>query len=379
MKPVVSEHRPTGGPVFAVVDRMVALELLKTLMAILSVLVVIIVSRQFLNILQKAIEGEVAAETLFQLLGLKTLSVTAILIPPSMFMAILIVIGRMYRDQEMAILASAGMGSRRLLRALAWTGVPVLVLSAYMALVSMPWTEREAQTLIKRDEQSADVRGIRPGRFNEFSSGDVVLYAEAMGEDNVMRNIFVQSRQNEMTGVVIADHGHLHRNDIGENFVVLNDGRRYQGVPGQMDYVISEFTEYGVRISGPEAASEALRREAVDTPTLLHSRDPKLLAELQRRLSLPLGVLFLSLLAVPLARVAPRRGPYGNIFAAFLIFVIYENLLKISQALLMTGKIPPGVGPAVVYGLVLLTTFGILVGQRGWGWLRWRLLGGAKA
>jgi lipopolysaccharide export system permease protein len=291
-------------------------------------------------------------------------------------MAILTVIGRMYRDQEISILASSGMGSGRLIRAMGWALVPIFCLSSVLSLVTLPWTEREAQALIKRDEQNADIRGIRAGRFNEFSAGDVVLYAESTTPDNIMHDIFVQSRQNETTGVVIANLGHLEKNPIGEDFVVLNEGRRYQGIPGHVDYVISEFAEYGVRISGPEPEAAARKREAEPTVALLRSVDTKELAELQKRVAVPLGVLFLSLLAVPLARIAPRRGPYGNIFAAFLIYIVYENVLKISQGMLMSGKIAPGVGPLAVYGLLTLATAGLFLKQRGWAWLRFKLAGG---
>jgi lipopolysaccharide export system permease protein len=365
-------HQPSRwrtGPLVAVVDRMISLEFAKTLASILLVLVVIIVSRKFLNILAKAIEGEVSGDTLFQLLGLKTLAATAILLPPSTFMAILTVIGRMYRDQEMAILASGGMGAKRLYRALSWMAIPVFLLSAYLALEVMPWTERQVQALMKRDEQSADIRGIKAGRFNEFSAGDVVLYAEDMTADNIMHNIFVQSRQNQSTGVVIAETGHLKKNEIEEYFVVLNDGRRYQGIPGHVDYVISEFKEYGVRIGSPEEESAALKREAENSLELLRIKGPKELAELQKRLSVPLGVAFLTLLAVPLARIAPRRGPYGNVFTAFMIYIVYENAQKISQGMLMTEKIPAWVGYAAIYGLLLSITLALFLKNLGFRWV----------
>lgn len=368
--PALDSPRRTGRrPLFTVVDRMISTELAKTLVSILLVLVVIIVSRKFLNILAKAIEGEVAGETLFQLLGLKTLAATAILLPPSMFMAILSVIGRMYRDHEMSILASGGMGARRLYRALSWLAVPVFLLAAWLALEVMPWTERQVQALMKRDEATADIRGIKPGRFNEFSAGDVVLYAEEMGEDNIMHNIFVQSRQNQSTGVVIADRGHLKKSELGEDFVVLNDGRRYQGIPGHLDYVISEFSEYGVRIGGPEEESAAMKREAKDSWELLREGTPKELAEFQKRLSVPLGLGALALLAVPLARIAPRRGPYGNVFTAFLIYVIYENSQKISQGLLMAEKIPAWLSYALIFGLLLTITLGLLLRNLGTRWI----------
>jgi lipopolysaccharide export system permease protein len=366
---LASPRRAGRGPLFAVVDRMVSSELAKTLLSILLVLVVIIVSRKFLNILAKAIEGEVAGETLFQLLGLKTLAATAILLPPSLFMAILTVIGRMYRDQEMSILASGGMGARRLYRALSWTVIPVFLLSAWMALVVMPWTERQSQALMKRDEATADIRGIKPGRFNEFSAGDVVLYAEEMGEDSLMHHIFVQSRQDSSTGVVLAETGRLKKNELDEDFVVLNDGRRYQGIPGHLDYVISEFSEYAVRIGGPESESAAKKREAEDSLALVLGGTPRELAELQKRISVPLGLAALALLAVPLARIAPRRGPYGNVFTAFLIYVIYENAQKISQGLLMTEKIPAWLSYVVIFGLLLAITLGLFLRNLGKRWL----------
>lgn len=369
-EPQTRTNRLFGRSPLTVIDRMIAWELGRTLLSVLLVLVTIIVSRKFLEILTKAIEGEVSVEIVFSLLGLKTLTATAVLIPPSLFMAILTVTGRMYRDHEMSVLASAGVGARRLYRALSWVIVPVFLLAAYLALMVMPWSERHIQTLILRDVETHDIRGIKPGRFNEFSSGDVVLYAEEMDENRAMRNIFVQSRHNMNTGVVIAERGHLHRAENGDNFVILNDGRRYQGIPGKADYVISDFEEYGVRLSGPEEVSAALKREATDSLQLYRGGTLPELAELQKRIAIPLGVLALSLLAVPLARISPRQGPYGNIFSAFLIYIIYENAQKISQGLLMTGKIQPWLAYVAIYGLLLLMTLTLFLKNLGPRWRR---------
>ncbi|WP_119629685.1 LPS export ABC transporter permease LptF [Methylocaldum marinum] len=356
-------------PIITVLDRMVAAELAKTLGAVLGVLVTIIVSRKFLSILAKAIEGELSGETIFQLLGLKVLTATAQLLPASLFMASLTVLGRMYRDQEMSVLASSGVGLSRIYRAMCWMVVPVTVVAAVLALQVMPWSERQAQALMEKDEQSADVRGIKPGRFNEFSQGDVVLYAERLSDDNSMHKIFVQSRQRDKTGVVAADSGNLKRNELGEYFVVLRNGRRYQGVPGRADFIISEFDEYAVRIDGPEAETASLKREASDSLMLWYSHTPRELAELQKRLAVPLGVLFLSFLAVPLSKIAPRSGVYGNVFTAFLIYVVYENSQKITQGLLMTEKIPLWLSYSGVYAFLLVLTAALFIRNLGIKWI----------
>ena len=365
--------RQPRGPFMFVIDRMISVELGKTLISILLVLVTIIVSRKFLGILTQAIQGDIASETVFSLLGLKTLAATAILIPPSTFMAVLSVMGRMYRDHEMSVLASAGVGPGRIYKAMAWTLTPIFFLSVYLAIEVMPWSERKSQELIKRDSKTHDIRGIKPGQFNEFSSGNVVLYAEEMDEGQNMRKIFVQSTKPNQTTVVIAESGRLHRVENGDNFVILNNGRNYQGKPGEPTYIISEFDEYGVRISGPEEVSEVLKREAMPSFELLKSTSPRELAELQKRMGIPLGVIALTLLAVPLSRVSPRQGPYGSLFSAFIIYIAYENAQKITQGLLIGGKIPGWASYVLIYGLLLAMTAMLFAKNLGPRWIRKKL------
>jgi lipopolysaccharide export system permease protein len=368
-----SAFKPSSHPRWSplpVLDRMVTAELIKTILSVLIVLVTIIVSRKFLSILTKAIEGEVAGDTLFVLLGLKILSALIILLPAAVFLGILLVFGRMYRDHEMTVLSSAGVGYRRLYRAIAFLVIPLALLGTYLALQVMPWSERQVQELMKRDEKTADLRGIKPGRFNEFSQGDVVLYAEAMSEtDGIMSKVFVQSRQGEKTGVIIAESGHLEQTETGEHFVVLSFGRRYQGTPGQADFVISEFEDYAVKIDEGEGEEAALKREAASSMDLWRSKTPRELAELQRRFAIPLGVLVLSFLAVPLSRSAPRGGVYGSVLTAFLIYLTYENLQRITQGLLMTQRIPVWLGYSGAYVVMLTVTLFFLVRANGPAWL----------
>lgn len=351
-----------------IVDRMITGELARSLLAILSVLVIIIVSRKFLGILARAIEGEVSAEILFTLLLLKILTAVSVLLPPSLFLSVLVVLGRLYRDNEMAVLASSGVGPGRIYRAISWFVIPVALAGAGMALKVMPWAEKEANQLMKRDEQGADIRGIKAGRFNEFSRGDVVLYAEELDNEGVMHRVFVQSRQGERTGVVIAREARLITTDSEEHFVSLGYGRRYQGVPGRADFIVSEFEEYAVRIDDPNPETAEIEREGKDSLALLKSQNPRELAELQKRIAIPMGILMLGSLAVPLSRVAPRAGAWGNIFKAFLLYVVYENVQKISQGLVVIQKVPLPLAFAGAYLLIAAITLLLLVRLYGWRW-----------
>jgi len=359
---------------FPVLDRMILMEFLSSLAAVLGVLVAIIVSRKFLAILGKAIEGEVAAETVFQLLGYKILSVSILLLPPALFLAALMVFGRMYRDQEMSVLAAVGVGPGRLYRAGAYFVLPLAAISAVLALQVMPWADARAQQLLKKDEKTADLRGIKPGKFNEFSRGDVVFYAESMAEsDRRLKNIFVQSRDGREIAVVLSQQGYLKQTDQGENFIVLEHGARYQGTPGQSDFIVTEFDEYGVRIEDSAGESGRIRRESLPTETLWDSPIPREKAELMRRTAIPLGVLVLGILSLPLARMTPRSGVYGNVVTAFLLFVIYENLQKLSQAMVISERIPTWLGYGASYVLMLTLAMALLrfsigggIGLGGW-------------
>ena len=145
--------------------------------------------------------------------------------------------------------------------------------------------------------------------------------------------------------------------------------------PGRADFVISEFEEYAVRIDDPNPTSRETEREGKDSLTLLKSQNPRELAELQKRLAVPFGILTLGLLAVPLSRVPPRAGAWGNILKAFLIYVAYENLQKISHGLLIGQKVPLPLAYGGAYLLIGLLTLGILIRQMGWRWLLYRVSG----
>jgi len=361
-----------------VLDRMLILEVVKTVLAVLSVLVTIIVSRKFLSILTKAIEGEIAGGTLMTLLGLKILGTLIIFLPASQFLGLLMVFGRMYRDQEMSILFSAGVGYGRLYRAIAWLVIPLCLLSAYLALEILPWSEAKVQSLMRHDEKTADLRGIKPGKFNEFSKGDVVLYAESLNDTTgLMDKVFVQSRSGDKNGVTIADSGYLRQTETGSHFVVLDKGIRYQGTPGQVDYIISEFDEYAVKIDDDSKDNENMvkRESTLPSSQLWKSKFPRELAELQRRLAVPMGVLILGILAVPISKVPPRSGVFGNVVTAFLIFVAYFNLQSVSQGLLISGKVPIWLAYSGVYILMFALILFNLIKSVGWRW-SWQVLTG---
>jgi lipopolysaccharide export system permease protein len=192
-----------------VLDKMIAQDLLKTLLSVLTVIVVIIVSRKFIRILDDAIAGQVSNEALLSILGLKTIIASVEFLPVALFMAVLMVLGRMYRDQEMAAISSAGGGAGTLYRAVFLLVFPLSVLALGLSLYVSPWAEVRIDKLMQKDQESSDLRGIAAGKFSEYSQGDLVFYVEKISADKKMHKVFVQNRQPGNLGIINAEAARL--------------------------------------------------------------------------------------------------------------------------------------------------------------------------
>jgi len=361
---------PSAGRPFrllTVLDKMIIKELFQTVSAVLVVLVVIIVSRKFIKVLAQAIEGNIANDTVMTLLGLKIVVAAATFLPAALFMAVLMVLGRMYREQEMAAISSAGGSVFTIYRAVFLLVVPLSIAGVSLSMLAAPWAEAKTEQLMHQDKQNADIRGISAGRFSEYSDGELIFYTENVDDEGRMHKVFVQNKQGDKTGVVNAEYGWL-KNLPGGLYLVLENGERVQGVPGNKDFTIEAFKEYAVLIE-KKVTILNLGREAAATEALWQSPELRDVAEIQDRLNTPLGVILLAFLAVPLAKLSPRGGIYGSMLVAFGIYFVYGNLQRVNHSWVISGTLPSWLGYFWVDVLLLLLGLLMLMRLYGWPWL----------
>lgn len=347
---------------------MIALDIAKTIAAVLSVLVLIILSNKFVSMLAQALEGQIGGNTIFVLLGLRSISIGIGFLPPAVFAAVLMVLGRMYRDSEMAALAAGGVGVARIYRYVLVVVAPLSLFALWLALSVQPWSMRQANDLVLEEMQTMHLRLVTPGQFNEYRKGDLVFYIEEIGSDHTLHNVFVHNRHHGKDAVIVAQRGRLKELPGGQ-YVVLEEGTRYDGKPGHADYEITRFDEYGIRVNDNPVSTAYVPADAKPTLEVLRSDKPADIAEFHKRLSIPFGVLILAVLAIPLARLAPRGGVYGSLLIAFLMYVVYENLLKISHSWLAKSTAPPWLGDWWVYLIMLMITLILLTRLLGIPWM----------
>ncbi|MDD2720371.1 MAG: LPS export ABC transporter permease LptF [Gallionella sp.] len=322
---------------------------------IFSILLGIVVVSQTIRFLSEAVSGKLAADGVLALLGFSALNYLPVLLSMSLFMSILLTLSRCYRDSEMVVWFSSGVGLTRWMRPVMSYALPVVLLIAVLSLVLSPWALRKSDEFKNKLESRDEISGITPGMFRESAQADRVYFIEDVdaGSERV-GNIFVRSVQNGRLGTMVARQGMQETMPNGDRFLVLLNGTRYEGMPGQRDYRIVEFERYAIRIEAAAVAKAQPMARTMTTPQLWRNPTTWNLAELEWRLGLPISAAILSLLAIPLSYVNPRVGRSLNLVLAIVLYMLYSNMISVTNAWVGWGKMSPGIGLWGIHALMLL-------------------------
>jgi lipopolysaccharide export system permease protein len=300
----------------------------------------ILLTTQLIRLLAEAAEGAVAPEAVAALLGFSALNYIPTLLSLSSFIAILLALSRSYRDSEMVVWFSCGLPLTAWLRPVLVFALPLALAVALLSLFVSPWALSKSAEYRGHLETRRDAGQVTPGVFQESSSGDRVIFVESVSEDERrVRNIFVSSLQKERLGVTMAATGYQEFAENGDRFIVLENGRRYEMPPGSPEFRLMEYARYAVRVETKEA--RGIEKTPKNTPTLeLLDNDSRAhRAELLWRISVPVSAIILAMLAIPLSFVNPRAGRSANFLLALFVYLIYNNMMTVSQAWVASGRI----------------------------------------
>jgi lipopolysaccharide export system permease protein len=321
-------------------NRSIIREFAVTGMLVSSILLGIMVFTQLIRLLGESVSGLLAVEGVMALVGFTTLNYLPIVLSVSLYLSVLLTLTRCYRDSEMVVWFSCGVGLTRWMRPVMGFTIPVVCVIALLSFVLAPWAKMKAEEFKKQLDTRDDVAMAAPGVFRESNQSERVFFLENVDtKNNRVSNIFVQSVQNSKEGTMVAKEGLQETADNGDRFIVLLNGTRYEGVPGQNDYKIVEFDRYAVRIESAEIKDTQLDRKSLTTFALLRDPSAVNLSELAWRIGSPLSALILAALAIPLSFVNPRSGRSYNLMVAVVIYMVYNNLIGVATTWLAKGKI----------------------------------------
>jgi lipopolysaccharide export system permease protein len=350
-------------------------EFTQTAVAVFVALFAILLTTQLIRLLGQAAGGKIASESVAALLGFAAINYLPVVLSLTSFIAVLLTLSRAYRDSEMSVWFSAGLSLTAWVRPVLKFSLPLVMAIAMLSIFLSPWALTKSAEYRQRMDQREDVSHVSPGAFNESAVADRVFFVEQVaGDENRVKNVFISSIQHGRLGVMAAASGHSEIMPNGDQFLVLDHGRCYEGTAGTAEYRVMQFDRYAVRTEARE--SKGIEETAKNLPVwdLVLNPTPTNLGELLWRVGIPLAALNLALLAIPLSFVNPRAGRTNNLIFALLTYMIYSNLISVSQAWVMQGKIPFEVGVWAVHVamfVALLLLFSRRVFSLAWGRL-WR-------
>lgn len=353
-----------------IIFRYLCRELLGATLAVSAVLLLMVVSGRFVKYLADAAAGDMSPGILFSLMGFRLPGFLELVIPLGFFVGILLAYGRLYIESEMTVLHACGFSERQLL---GYTLIPALAVAALVGAMSLYLTpigiERTSH-LLTADKTRNEFDHLIPKKFVATKGGRAVYYADSLSDDrSTMHDVFLaelgSSRGETETDhqiVTVAKEGVQQIDpDTGLRYLVLHDGYRYEGIPGQRDYRQMAFSSYEVLLEVPRLRTKAGERvQSMSTAALWKSDQPEERANLHYRLSLPVLVLVVAILAVPLSRTNPRQGRYAKMIPAVLLYIIYLVAIQGVRGAIEDGKIeqPWAIWlvhpPFLILGLLLL-------------------------
>jgi lipopolysaccharide export system permease protein len=333
-------------------------ELISTAGGVFVILIGIIIAQRAGNLIRLAAKGILPNDAINTLLGFSMIRYMPMILSLTLFLAVLLTLTRWHRDSEMVVWFSSGLSISQWIRPILTFAVPVIVVISLLSFLVMPWAVEKVEDYRVQLKSRDDLSSINPGVFKESNNGERIYFIESFDElGNVVKNIFVQTTQHKKTGVIVASQGSRETAENGDNFLVMEKGRRYEGKPNSAEVSTTEFERYAIRVETKEVARVPNDANAKSTQELLNTATASDKAELQWRLAIPVSALILVLLAIPLSFVDPRAGRSLNLIFALVIYVIYNNILSIFQAWITQGRISAVIGLWPVHLFFALLVF----------------------
>ncbi len=361
-----------------IIFRYLAKEVYQTCLAISGILLFVIICNQMIVYLTNAAAGNLPVFVVFKLILIQIPLFLTILLPLGFFLSILLAYGRMYVESEMIALGACGFGNIRLVISTLLLSIFIVLIVTYLAFISDPKVTAYQYQLQAKMGLTTVVQTLMPGRFRALDGDKYVIYVGGMSRDRkTMSDIFIANRHNthqasadqaQDFNVLTAKSGDFYIDPKnGAEFIVCHDGYYYSGTPGTKNYQIVKFTQVAYWLQN-KITSISTKAAAVSTSTLVKNlkNNANYQAELQKRISMPLMIPIVTLLAIPLSRVRPRQGKFARIVPAILLYILYANTILVAQKWVQNGQIPLTLGLWWIHAGMLLIAAWFLIDLYGW-------------
>lgn len=341
-----------------ILSRYLTKEIFKSQLAILFILLLMFFSQQLISVLNSAVSGKIPTDLVLSLLGLGMPALSQFMLPLSLFVALLLTLGRLYAESEITVMRACGVGQSLLTKVALFLSIFTTTLAAYNVFTLTPWAIDTQSKMLAEAKSNPRFSALSAGQF--MSAGGYVLFIESINnEANTLNDIYVfqpdQQKKNRPS-VVVASKGELQGLSNGDQLLTLENSTRYEGTATTADFRIAHFEKYTAYLGYQDVNSSEKLMQRATFSSLINDNSPEAQAELQWRFALVLAVPLMAILAVPMSSVNPRQGRFAKIIPAVLLYLIYFLLQSSLKSAGASGKLDTTIW------MPLVSTFFLVLG-----------------
>ena len=336
-------------------------ELFVTAATVFCILLGIVCAQRVTYLIQLAVGGNLPNDAISTILIFNLVRFLPMLLSLTLFLAVLLTLSRWHRDSEMIIWRGAGIGTWGILQPLLQFSSLIVTIILALSLFLMPWAYLQSERYSEQVKNRDDFSNFSPGLFKESTNRERVFFIEHFDElGETVKNIFVQSMQQHKLDVIVATSGRRVIAKNGDKFLIMNDGYRYQSEPNSATFSSTKFAEYAVRVVSGTTKPSMPSTQSLSSFNLIQYPTMRNIAELQWRMAFPISAFILALLAFPLSTFDPRAGRSVHFILAVVVYIIYNNLISIANALVTQGKITALIGIWSIHLIFLALALGLM-------------------
>lgn len=344
-----------------IIDRYIIREIIKPTVTICTVLIFVFGCYISTRYGEDAVHGILPGFSVLKLILLRIVIALEVLLPTTIYLSVVIALGRLYRDAELIAMFACGISMARVIKSVFLVSIIGGLIVACLSLFIRPWAWNQFFRIKTEAEMNFDLTRMKGGNFYETAGGERVIFADTVdNQKNRAKHVFIQTKKENSLQVIFANQASQFMDEAtAKPTLVFQDGHLYEfASPGEKGLIL-EFESSAMHLAPKDVIQPEYKVKAVATKALLGSKNLKEIAELQWRLTAPLSTILLALLAIPLSRSSPRQGKYVKAPLAILIFAVYYNFSALTKKWVSQGAIEAV--PGIWWGQLLLAALIILL------------------
>mgnify|MGYP001229919958 CR=1 FL=1 len=310
----------------------------------------IIISSRSIQYLEQAARGEINPEMVFWIMMFRAPGFIELLIPFSLFLSIILVMGRLYSHNEMIVMEQIGLSFPRILSLLLSIGIFFAIITSIFSLWLTPILSQEVDELLSQKTLEDNFKSIQPGKFHRFENKAIIYAKEKNGQS--LQDVFIKPLDVNKEENNFISTKSLNLQDNGSNSLVLHQGFIFEKTGENLTKTFFNKLIFN------------LGESKSDTDISLN-KEANSMSKFQWGISIPLLCIISVLLATPISRLEPRQGRYLKVLPAIIIFASYMGLLILFRGWMEQSYINVYPGLFTIHFLFFILSLFLILRLRG--------------